>query len=211
MKKKLVISILIIGIVLISGCTSEEKINSETSTDSQINHESDTKNPNLIIKQNDVLRLKLGDYKFLAIPKSSYYIINSKENIMETPYQDVLPLGKRKVGETSNWGDKSGRTVVIMIKNYDSNSGLKEKIIVFNETIRKENSEVLLQYDDYGNPKIGESCSYVVVSDNQNDISRTVLEFIYKNNLVYVIVLDEKAKSKNEAIRIAKIIESRLD
>jgi len=121
---------------------------------------------------------------------------------------NLLPLGTRKVNEISVWGDKSGRTVTISITNYDSNSGLKEEIIVFNETMR---NEFLLVYDDCGNPKIGESCYYIVIPDNQRDISTTSLKFFYKNNLVGVMVVDEKAKSKNEAIRIAKIIESRLD
>ena len=71
MKKLLIICILIIGIVFISGCTSDEQANSEISTSSQSNQESDTQNPELIIKQSDVPRLGLVDHRFFAVPKST--------------------------------------------------------------------------------------------------------------------------------------------
>lgn len=71
MKKLLIIFILIIGIVFISGCTSDEQVNSEISTSSQSNQESDTQNPELIIKQSDVPGLSLVGHSFFAVPKST--------------------------------------------------------------------------------------------------------------------------------------------
>lgn len=212
MKKLLIICILIIGIVFISGCTSEDNINSETSIDSQISQESDTKNPNLILKGSDVPGLKLGCYNFSAISESSYYIKNGKEYINEIGYQDVLPLGTRKVGESSQWSGKSGQFVIVGIIHYDSNSGLKEEIIVYNETLRNNLFEEYGELLYVGNPNIGEYCEYFSqVYNNQPEISQTLLTFVHKNYFVRVMVVDEKVKSKNEAIRIAKIIESRLD
>ena len=62
MKEKMVISILIIGIVLISGCTSEEKTNSKSSIDSQSSE--------LLIKPSDLPKgYLISDYTTYAISR----------------------------------------------------------------------------------------------------------------------------------------------
>jgi hypothetical protein len=71
MKRLLIIVILIVSIIFISGCTSDEQANSEISTSSQSNQESDAQTSNLIIKSSDVPGLSLVDYGFFAVPKST--------------------------------------------------------------------------------------------------------------------------------------------
>jgi len=70
MKKLLLICILIVSVIFISGCTSDEQASSDISTNSQSNQISDTQNSELIIKQSDVPKLTLVNYKFFAVPKS---------------------------------------------------------------------------------------------------------------------------------------------
>lgn len=203
--KRLLVIFLIFSIIFISGCTTEEKTNSF-----QNNQQSDGNIASLIIEPNELPGLDLGYYKFFAVSKSNVYTFENQSGVKE--YEDVLPLGTRNVGQSSAWADKSGRIVQVGFQKYDSNSGLKEQITVYNETLRNNLFEEYDELLDVGNSNIGDSCEYFSqIYNNQPEISQTVLKFVYKNYIVGVMVVDEKAKSKNEAIRIAEIVESRLD
>ena len=136
MKKLLIICILIVSIVFITGCTSNEQANSEISSDYQTIQKSDT--PDLIIKSSDVSGLSLVDYKFYSVSKSGFYDgesrgINSKE------YTDALPLGNRNVGGCSIWKDESGRGVAVDIHKYDSDSGFNKEINELESNIKEWN------------------------------------------------------------------------
>ena len=61
-----------------------------------------------------------------------------------------------------------------------------------------------------GNPNIGDASFYMSMTKNI-DVGQFRLRFIQKNYMVQIEVLDEKDKSLNEAIRIAKIVNRRLD
>jgi len=71
MKKFIIICILIVSVIFISGCTSDEQASSDVSTSSHSNQESDNQNPELIIKQSDVPRLGLVGHSFFSVPKST--------------------------------------------------------------------------------------------------------------------------------------------
>ena len=207
MKKLVLTCILIISIIFIAGCIGEEKTNIETSTDSQSNLQSDCQNPDLMLKPNDLQGLVLGYYTFIAVPKSSTYTKDDSGG--EKKYTDVLPLGTRNVGEGSTWMDESGRQLMVSIQKFDSISGLKEEIEEMQQNMERQYST---EEFDFGDPNVGEVSFYCEGwSNDQPDVGVTELRFIYGNNFVVVKVMDEKGKSKNEAIRIAKIIKSRLD
>ena len=211
MKKILIICVLIISFVFISGCTIEDKTNSETFSDSQINQQSDTETPDLIIKPRDVPGLSLEYYTFTAVPKSSIFTKDSHNFEEIEKYEDVLPLGTRNVGESSIWRDKSGRELWVGGSKFDSISGLKEEIETMQQNAElAKDRESMNDVDifNFGDPNIGDTSFY---TEAGSDVIRTDLTFIYKNNYVSIMNLDEKAKSKNEAIRIAKIIKNRLD
>ena len=144
--KKLLIIFLIVSVIFISGCTSEKITNSETSIDSQNNQQSDTQNPELIIRQSDVPGLSLNGYNFYAVPKSTPEIGLDDYNIDEVnetnvmlilmipgmglpgmgpdklgqEYDNVLPIGTRNVGQSSTWKDESGREVKVILRKFDS-------------------------------------------------------------------------------------------
>ena len=63
----------------------------------------------------------------------------------------------------------------------------------------------------FGDLNIGDYSYYVSTTDINTDIKATKITFIYKNNLVLMDVIDDEDKSFNEAIRIAKLVKSRLD
>lgn len=244
MKKLLIICFLIIGIVLISGCTSEEKTNSETSIDSQ---NSDIQNPELIIKQSDVPGLTLSSYKFYAVPKSTpdigvdyfhdfygtdevneitwrsyltlpFYILEESEE-----YDDVLPIGTRNVGQSSDWRGESRRRVNVALLKFDSSKPFHnyyaEAWDVFIDYAYQNPSQEYLGYNWSSINKkvdlsIGDYCYYISKQNKYNaDVQETRLVMLYEDNFVIIVVSGETGDSENEndAIRIAKKIKSRLD
>ncbi|KAF5417015.1 MAG: hypothetical protein C5S48_01300 [Candidatus Methanogaster sp.] len=113
--------------------------------------------------------------------------------------------------------DQSGRAVRIFLSKYDSdpNSKLIESLTDLKnnseeEYVAKWEHEPNTDYD-WGDPHIGECSVYTTQTDTNTDIQTTSISFVYNNNWVCLFVGDEKDKSKKEAIRIAKIIKSRLD
>lgn len=228
MKKLLLTCILIVGIIFITGCIGEEKTNTGTLTSSQISQESDTQAPDLIIKPSDVPGRTLTEYFFIGFPKSTIYSCEYRSLLStesgEVKYKDVLPLGTRNVGQLSSWSDESGRSIVVVLRKYDSNSGFKDEKVERSNRFAvdiddfKQNTQAYKDVGrDIGDANIGDCSIYKCLPiypdrpDYQPDVKNTFLTFIYGNYLVNVIVVDEKDKSVNEAIRIAKIIESELD
>jgi len=217
LKKLLIICILIVSVIFISGCTSDEQVSSDVSTSSQSNQESDTQNPELIIKQSDVPELTLKVYGFHAVPKNTVYTFDTQSSDGRG-YTDTLELGYRNVGEHSTWQDQSGRSIVFILKKFDSNMGLIEYMntLKIYDTMSKEQLKAQgeafgVKNIDFGNPNIGDNSYYLSSTNIITDIETTSITFIHKNNLVSVGVTDEKDESYNKAIRIAKLVKSRLD
>ena len=208
MKKLLIICILIVSVIFISGCTSDEQASSDISTSSQSNQESDTQNPELIIKPSDVPGLTLEEYVLYAVQKNTIYVYGNESD--RTRYTNTLRIGYRNVGEESRWYDQSGRFVKIELSKYDSNSGLMELISNMKERYEEIKDPEGVK-SDFGDPNIGDYSFYLSTIDLNTDIQGTFIFFIYKNNYVNVMVSDEKDESFNEAIRISKRVKSRLD
>lgn len=203
MKKLLPILIIIIGIVFVAGCIGGEK-----ATDSQ-NQKSGTQTPELIIKPGDVPGLTMSRFYYIAFPISSSLIeIDSKMGHFRSMspemrmYEDTLPLGTRNVGQDSYWNGSSGRQVQIRAIKFDSNPK-------FNEGYYKtfSNNCVNKGFQNLGDITFCDSGSL----SNSPDVMVTSLRFTYKKYFIFVYVTDEKDKSESEALRISKIIKSRLD
>ena len=217
MNKISIICILIVSVIFISGCTSDEQASSDILTSSQSNQESATQSPELIIKQSDVPGLTLNqNYDLYAVQKNTVYVYGNESGRIK--YTDTLRMGYRNVGENSRWGDHSGRGVNVELFKYDSNSGLMEIIFKIKDsydTVSKEELKVAEEEKGikfvFGDPNIGDYSYYVSTTDINTDIKATSITLIYKNNLVFMSVIGEKDKSFNEAIRIAKLVKSRLD
>jgi len=178
MKKLLIIGILILSVILISGCTSDEQASSDISTSSQSNQKSDTQNPELIIKQSDVPGLTLSSYNFYAVPKSTPDMSIDDFNITEVnettamivlmlpnllsssriydlqTYGNVLPLGTRNVGQISSWKDESGREVSAYLIKFDSSKSYSKSYAEawgFLEDYAKKNPEQISDNGPLGN------------------------------------------------------------
>jgi len=217
MKKLLII--LILSVILISGCTSDEKTNSETSTDSQVDQNPDTQSVDLIIKSKDVPGLALDpNYQFFAVPENTLYIYGDygDSRTYEKSYRDTLPIGYRNVGEESIWMDQSGRKVAVALYKYDSNSGLLKLITGMKDEVdpKEEIKDIENEQGvkiDFNDPNIGDSSFYYSATEINTGMQYNIILFIYKNNYVQVVMIDENGKSFNDALRIAKLVKSRLD
>jgi len=222
MKKLLLICILIMGAIFITGCIGEEKPDTETLSTSQDNQQPNSQTTELLLKQNDLQGYALTSYSFKAYPKVTEFYLNNQKFL--TKYSDVLPEGKRNVGQSMEWQEMAdqGLTVTADLTKYDSNSGLEDYLELtetmmhesLNELGSEKKEEFITGYGfEEGNPDIGDHSYYksMAYAGPSTGIHATDLTFYYKNCLCQITVLDAKDKSKNEAIRIAKIIESRLD
>ena len=213
MKKLLLTCILIMSIIFIAGCIGDEKTDAGTPASHQINQESDGQTTDSILKPSDIPGLTLDRHEFWAVPKNMLYVCNETGR---TSYTNTLPMGYRNVGEDSQWRDQSGREVRIILNKYDSapNHAIES---LTNTTARDNYGEVIAEHFpdgfdyDWGDPHIGDCSWYLASTDQSTDIQTTGIWLVYNNNYVTMSVIDEKGKSKKEAIRIAKVIKSRLD
>ncbi|MCK5216543.1 MAG: hypothetical protein KAJ93_02080 [Methanosarcinales archaeon] len=221
MRKLLIICIFIIGIVFISGCTSDE--NAEKPMSSETCQESDTQSIDLIIKPSEVSGFTLEYHKFYSVPKNTLYVPpglgfmgggKSSFHRGADSYTDTLRMGHRNVGEESSWRDKSGKELFISLDKFDSDpdSLLIESFNLMKEGYESASAEELASAGiDFGNPDIGDDSYYIARINPDTDVQTTAIQFIHGNTFVLMYVVDEKGISKKTAIRIAKIIKSRLD
>ena len=204
MKKKMVISILIIGIVLISGCTSEEKTNLKSSIDSQSSE--------LLIKPSDLPKgYLISDYTTYAISKGdfvdiNYSSLNSNSKIFgayadsDNEYEGDIPEGKKRISTSFLVAkeDKSHLTA-IFIQELDSNSGLEEYFSTMESIYTEGGVELKTNF----------------VGDNSIMIQNSYLWFTSKNYLVYIYSGYSDASSNSmygdEIIEVAKAIEKGLN
>jgi len=214
-KKLLVICILIISIIFITGCIDDEKMETGTTTSSQDNHESDTQTTDSILKQGDVPGLTLSSCTLFAVPKNA---VDLNDRIKY--YADTLPIGYKNVGEDSRWIDQSGREIRVELDKNVANQSTLDKYGVnqstfeeFKDTILRPYKEMYESSFDYeeGDPYIGDYSFYYAYTDKNTEIQTTVIYSVYNYNSIWVYAVDDKDKSKKEAIRIAKIVVSRLD
>jgi hypothetical protein len=205
MKQKMVILILIIGIVLISGCTSEEKTNSKSSIDSQSSEP--------LIKPSDLPKgYLISDYTTYAISKGDFVDINYSSLISnskifsayadsDNEYEGDIPEGKKRILTTfiAAKEDKSNITV-IFIQELDSNSGLEEIFSTMESICTEGGVELKTNF----------------VGDNSIMIQNSSLWFTSKNYLVYIYSGYSDASGNggmygDEIIEVAKAIEKGLN
>lgn len=224
MNNMLIITI-VITCLLFSGCAGDEGP-SETSLSSEANSSS-AQNPDLIIKPGDVPEFTLDEYSFYAVPKNYSYELpdfNLENSSYVEQYTDSLPLGTRNVGEMSRWVNEFGYEVTVSITKFDSDLGFEsldaDKNALKNISERREDTE-------YGTGSIGIDCYYYTITSGSLDedyksyMDYALVCFRTSNHEIVGVIVDydvigvadkeEKGESLNKAIRIAKIIEARMD
>lgn len=212
--KLLLTCILIVSILFSAGCIGEEKTDTETPASQQITQKSDTQTTDLILKPSDVPGLTLDpDYRFWAVPKNTLFIYDN--TVDRQGYRDTLPIGYRNVGERFTWRDQSGREVEIILTRYDSdpNSKLIELFTDLEDNFEEgflagRKQQPNIDYE-WGDPRIGDYSWHYTSTDQSTGIQTTIIWLLHSDNYMMIVVTDEEGKK--EAIRIAKIIKSRLD
>lgn len=208
MNKILIFSILLICL-LFSGCVDiDDKQISGVASDSLTDSKS-VQTPDLIVKTSDFPTMTLEDCHFMAASNSESFNILRGQNYTRRSYTDVLPTDTRNVGESSTWSDKSGHKVMVDVYKSDLDSDFEEDW----KEYKKHYSDMAAPIDQvkYDTLSIGTDCFYTTVaSDTNSEI--TCLDFISPENiLIHITVVGENDKTLDEAIRIAKIVEDRLD
>ncbi len=200
MKQKMVISILIIGIVLISGCTSEEKTNFKSSIDSQSSE--------LLIKPSDLPKgYLIGDYKTYAISKGNSFDVGPNFNLLanfgaadkyvnsDNEYEGDIPEGKKRIATAFSVAkeDKSHLTAIFIFES-DSNSGLKDYFSTMESIYTEGGVELKTNF----------------VGDNSILIENSSLWFTLKNYVVFIYSVSS-SRDGDEIIEVAKAIEKGLN
>lgn len=230
MKKLLLICILILSIIFISGCTSEEKTNSETSTNS---HTSD-----LLIRPSDLPKgYYSSEYTTFAISQGNSFTIQnygSGSDIFnsENMYEGDIPSGKKRISTTFKLSNNENNIPMnVFIYEFDSNSGLQDFFSSMESEYKKVKEEKEKMWDpnvsnlsyeyDLETSLVGDySTQYTYFEQVDNEfIASGSLFFCYKNYLVWILVQQpgegdgeaQKETIQKETLKVAKAIKSRLD
>lgn len=217
MIKSPIIFILILSIMFISGCVDEEK--TEIPMKSQNTQESNTLPTGSILRSSDVLELTLISNNFYSVPKNTLYTTPDQWIMMSSrgwdfyrgakQYTDTLLMGYRNVGEDIYWRDQSGKELSISVVKYDSDP---DSFLIgwVNPTLLSD-AELEALGADISDPNIGDYSRSVTSINPDTDVHYTEIRFVHDTTFVVVSATNEKGISKKTAIRIAKIIEARLD
>ena len=228
MKKLLLTCILILSIIFISGCTSEEKTNSETNS-----HTSD-----LLIRPSDLPKgYYSSEYTTFAISQGNSFTIQnygSGSDIFnsENMYEGDIPSGKKRISTAFKLSNNENNIPMnVFIYEFDSNSGLQDylssveleykKVIEQKEKRWDSNISNLSHEYDLETNLVGDysaQCTYFEQIDDEF-IAMGSLYFYYKNYLVHILVQQsgdgegkaQKETIQKETLKVAKAIKSGLD
>lgn len=206
MKRLLIICILIVSIIFISGCTSEDKINSETSTYSQ-------SSGSLINPTNLLKGYYSSNYKTYATSNANSFEYRPDSSISWgdiNEYSGEVPSGMKRVRTIFILENEDGSIKIEAdIFEYDSNANVKEMI-----------SKAGDQFDAWGasttRDLVGD-CSFQVsgyASENNDDVSMSTLFFSVDNILVLLESSGKgisEEKIEKETLKVAKAINDKID
>lgn len=210
--KILLICILIVSMIFISGCISEEKTDTGTPTSSQISIDSQTSD--LLIKPSDLPKgYYTSEYTTHAISKGESFEIRPNFDYFESvnsddKYEGDIPKGKKRVATSFRVtnDDNSIQRIGVGILESDSSSRLKEFIEYYSSETKKvygSKERYLIETNLVGDN------SYLVLSESPDNAN---LVFTFKN---YLITIDTQAYGKGPVrevtLKVAKAIERGLD
>jgi len=201
MKKLLIICILIVSIIFISGCTSDEKLNSI-----------ETKASEYLINPTTLLKGYLSNgYTTAATSKMNSYEAefeypNKKEEISYLSYEGELPNDKKRIKTYFN------------LKNNDNNINMKIEMvesdsdIKFEESFSKYESYLAMLRDDNYHIETNIIGDYSIMVSQERIYDEELygsayLQFSYKN---YIIKINTDGPNRDECqtetMKLAKAI-----
>ena len=199
MKKLLIICILIVGIVLVSGCTSEEKTNSESQSNDPLI------NPTTLLKG-----YKSVEYKSYAMSEMVSFDAQLDLNVygMEQ-YEGEIPNGKKRVATifTLRKDDDEYSTFFVIIRESDSNLKFKEMFDVkhqyFSEMYPSNIMPNVIETNIIGDystlishyPEDNPEDYQMDRKSSSDEFFGTQLYFTHKN---YIITIQTKGPNKDE-------------
>ena len=220
MKKSLLIYILVLGIIFISGCISDERADSKISTDFQSSEP--------LIKLSDLPKgYYSSGYMTYAISQGdSFEVANfdiSSYSNSKNEYEGNIPIGKKRIATVFqlNNGDNSTK-IGVSILEFDSNSGLKEYISEMESRVIEKEKEYSTMDPDFfkvETSSVGDySLQYFYKMYDEFSEEYTgdvgILIFCSKNYLVWASTSTqpgERETIRKETLKVAKAIASRLE
>jgi hypothetical protein len=200
MKKLLIICILIVSIIFISGCTSEDKTKSETSTYSQ-------SSGSLINPTNLLEGYYSSNYKTYATYNANSYIpFSSMTGGDISEYSGEVPTGMKRI--RTNFileNEDSSIKIEADILEFDSNANVKEMISQIGDQMDAGGASTTRDLvGDYS----------VQYSEQVSSNSLSVIYFSADNILVRLTSGGEgisKEKIEIETLKVAKAIKGKID
>lgn len=191
-------------IIFISGCIGEKYSNPESSANSSFNQQHYIQKSELIIKPSEIPGYKLVNYNNMAVSNSSICTINNYLHIGEgcdqaNYYNETIPTGNKHIYSYIIFAGDNGGMLIIQHLIFDSNDGMKERIDQEMSNYKKTGQANIGDYSIWGEEPIS------------SNVQNSEILFMIKNNFIRIHVIDGMQKGHEEALRIAKIIESRLE
>lgn len=207
MKKLLIISILIVSLVFISGCTGEEKANAQTSTESPSSEH--VINPTTLLKG-----YQSNGYTTFATNEmnSVIYDFSRFGDLKGGEYEGPLPSDQKRTGTyfTLFNGD-NGVRMTIMIGESDSNSKFEDSFKDSLNDLRKGMGDHQIETNLVGD------YSFLFSNNRGEAESESVLTGLFFAHENYIVSIYASGTNENidmyrtEILKVAKKINSQLD
>ena len=219
MKKLIIISIVVFGLVFIAGCLGDEK-----TTKSSLNSQS---SEYLINPINLINGYHSSNYKTYATSKMNSFDgqIESTSGYISMPgtaelYEGPIPIDKKRIQTSFTLGNDDN-SVIMNIIIYEFDSGLKykeslSKLITNLETVYEQVPEAVIETDFEAVLETDFIGDYSFLIMSTYDVSSNIIiTFSYNKYGIIISMEDCKiedlALCKNEGLKVAKAIKSNID
>ncbi len=221
MKRVLTGGILVLvlaAMVLLSGCVDQDNAKSSTSPQATATPKplaTTTTNPQVaktpvtntgtlvppesIIQQADVPELIFGSFLYMSARADTEYNYSIKDHVKSSRTKEKIRPSYKNVGQGSSWVSREMRSLVVNVYVFDSNVGNGGDLPGRLSSCTSASC---------GSADVGDVSLYYTDPWSESEI--TNLYYAKGNYFVEIMVQDKTGASYNEAIRIGKIVESRL-
>lgn len=149
---------------------------------------------------------RIGSFSYFSFKEGAEFIYSTKNFAKSSVTKEAIVSGNRVVGQASSWVSREGQSINVQVKVYDSNVGIGSD---FPSRLSSCTDEIKRgTYTSCGSADIGDDSYYH--TGPWGGVEITTLVYVKGNYSVFMTVQDKTDASQKEAIRVGRIIESRL-